>query len=310
MDGNFSVISNTTIYITIIAIIAIPIIWHLIEERSSKFNHTTNPQGSGITKYETEIYQSSNYRYIEFFVKKFGENAYTEEDLSNLHSLLRQKGSYIGLYALKNIISKEDKKQRYERFKTIMLQSKPAKIENLVDSYINFYAVDEPNNFDFLLKLSSELGMIHSEIRLLDLIKKRKELLRISNFEKSLFNDQSYIMLTDVDLMDGQEFEVFLERLFRKIGYSVTRTPYVRDQGADLIVEKLGERMVVQAKRSNQQVSNKAIQEAVAALKHYSASKAIVVTNNYFTKGAIDLARSNQVILIDKDKLNKLMNRS
>ncbi|HNQ62188.1 MAG TPA: restriction endonuclease, partial [Bacteroidia bacterium] len=44
--------------------------------------------------------------------------------------------------------------------------------------------------------------------------------------------------------------------------------------------------------------------------KHYSASKAIVVTNNYFTKGAIDLARSNNVILIDKDKLNKLMNRS
>jgi len=296
------------IFILLITIFTI-FIGYLFDKKSGRDNKKDNGW-----EYKTEngkdIRETENFVYITNFANKFGENNYSTEDLVRLQKLLQQKGNYIEFNTLKSLVSKEYENIEYKDFRARMLHNNPGNIESLIDSYVDSFPSESGRNFNFMFKLCQELGFLNDYDLLAEKIEKRKELITISNFEHFLLSDTSFITFEEIDLMDGQEFEVFLERLFRKIGYSVTRTPYVRDQGADLIVEKLGERMVVQAKRSNQQVSNKAIQEAVAALKHYSASKAIVVTNNYFTKGAIDLARSNNVILIDKDKLNKLMNRS
>jgi restriction system protein len=46
---------------------------------------------------------------------------------------------------------------------------------------------------------------------------------------------------------------------------------------------------------------NTAIQEVVAAKAFYKANTAIVITNNFFTQSAINLAKVNHVILIDRD---------
>lgn len=80
-----------------------------------------------------------------------------------------------------------------------------------------------------------------------------------------------------------------------------------RDQGADLIVSKGGGRTVIQAKFHNGRVSNKAVQEVVAARAHYGAEKAMVVTNSSFTKSAIELALSNDVELWDGGKLRQVV---
>ena len=61
----------------------------------------------------------------------------------------------------------------------------------------------------------------------------------------------------------------------------------------------------MQAKRYTSKVSNKAIQEASAAIKYYNANSAIVITNNYFTQSAIDLASANRIELWDRDILVK-----
>jgi len=45
------------------------------------------------------------------------------------------------------------------------------------------------------------------------------------------------------------------------------------------------------------------IQEAVASKGYYDCSKAMVVTNSFFTQQAIELARRNQVELWDRNKL-------
>lgn len=106
-----------------------------------------------------------------------------------------------------------------------------------------------------------------------------------------------------IDIMSGIEFEHFLNDLFSKDGYKTEITKASGDQGADLIVEKFGERTVVQAKRYSNAVSNSAIQEVVAAKAHYNCSRTIVITNNYFTKSAIELAYSNKVELCDREML-------
>lgn len=110
-----------------------------------------------------------------------------------------------------------------------------------------------------------------------------------------------------VDKMAGEEFEKFLEAHFVGQNYKVKFTPKSNDYGADLILEKDGIRTVIQAKRWNEKVGIKAIQEIVGAVNHYNAQKAIVVTNNYFTSQAETLALSNSVELWNRDKLIMLM---
>ena len=108
--------------------------------------------------------------------------------------------------------------------------------------------------------------------------------------------------------MDGTEFEELIAKLFRKMGYDAEVTKASGDQGIDVIATKNGFKYGIQAKCYSGQVGNSAIQEVVAGKTYYSLNKAIVVTNNFFTKSAIKLAEANGVVLWDRNILKeKLM---
>lgn len=109
--------------------------------------------------------------------------------------------------------------------------------------------------------------------------------------------------IREVDGMDGIRFEQYLTLLFRQLGYTVQRTPPHGDFGADLILVKDGVRTAVQAKRYAKNVGVKAVQEVVAAQTMYRCNAAMVVTNSGYTQQASTLARSNNVVLWDRDQL-------
>jgi restriction system protein len=109
--------------------------------------------------------------------------------------------------------------------------------------------------------------------------------------------------MDEVDKMGGIEFEQYLEGLFRRLGYQVTRTRPIGDQGADLVLSGKGERIVVQAKRWSKRVGNKAVQEVVASRPMYKCDRAMVVSNQEFTSAAVELAQANQVELWGRRKL-------
>jgi len=111
----------------------------------------------------------------------------------------------------------------------------------------------------------------------------------------------------EIDRMSGKTFEKYLEVLFEKLGYKVERTRYIGDYGADLVTNKNGVKTVIQAKRFKGKVGIKAIQEAVAAKGYYGCEKAMVVTNSYYTKQAVDLAKANNVELWNRDDLVKAL---
>lgn len=111
--------------------------------------------------------------------------------------------------------------------------------------------------------------------------------------------------INKIDLINGEEFEKYLEELFFKKGYKVERTPISGDYGADLIIEKDGSRTAIQAKRYSDKVGLHAVQEIVAAKVHYNCENGMVVTNNYFTQQAQNLAKSNNIILWNRDELIK-----
>lgn len=115
--------------------------------------------------------------------------------------------------------------------------------------------------------------------------------------------------IAEIDKMSGTTFEQLLLEYFRKLGYKGKTTEEYGDYGADLLLAKDNIKYVVQAKRWNRKVDIKAVQEIVAAIKHYKADRGIVITNNFFTRNAENLARSNNIELWDRNKLINLMSR-
>ena len=128
------------------------------------------------------------------------------------------------------------------------------------------------------------------------------EEIELERFEKTL-GEKPQIVLGNFDELSGIEFELYMKEIFTLLGYTVILTKATGDQGADLILSKDLTKTVVQLKKYKTPVSNKAIQEVVAAKSFYKAEKAIVVTTAFYTDGAKELAFSNSVELWDRDKL-------
>ncbi|HCA58229.1 MAG TPA: hypothetical protein DEP46_09625 [Blastocatellia bacterium] len=115
--------------------------------------------------------------------------------------------------------------------------------------------------------------------------------------------------LDDIAAMTGSQFEEFLARLLSVMGYSEIRMTPSNDQGGDLIcISPNGVSTVVQAKRWNRPVGNKAVQEVLGAMRHYRCNEGIVVTNSNFTPAAVLLANSSEVTLWDNRWLQEQMN--
>ncbi|MFB5192016.1 restriction endonuclease [Alicyclobacillus fastidiosus] len=110
--------------------------------------------------------------------------------------------------------------------------------------------------------------------------------------------------MEQIDAMEGTEFEDRMMVYFRDIGWVVTGTKRSGDYGADLVLkDPSGKRYVVQCKRYSDKVSLAAVQEAVAAVRFYKADAAMVITNNYLTENALQLAKANDVIVWQRDEL-------
>jgi restriction system protein len=116
--------------------------------------------------------------------------------------------------------------------------------------------------------------------------------------------------IKEIDVMDGEEFERFLGTLLEEMGCTIEYTPKTGDFGADLVVtNRMGARMVIQAKRYSKTVGVEAVQQVKAAASHYKATVAFVITNRDFSENAYELAKSTNVRLLNRDSLIKLVNR-
>lgn len=113
------------------------------------------------------------------------------------------------------------------------------------------------------------------------------------------------IQLADVDSMDGWEFEHYVARLLCDRGFTAEVTNGSNDFGVDVIASNGTQRFAIQVKRHAKNVSRRAVSDAVAGKQHYGCNAAAVVTNSYFTKGAVELAGSTSYQLIDRDELGE-----
>ncbi len=108
----------------------------------------------------------------------------------------------------------------------------------------------------------------------------------------------------DVSKMSGVDFENHIADLLRKNGFTnIVGTPKTGDQGADLIAKKNNKTVIIQAKRYENSVGNKAVQEVIGAIRFYNGDEGWVITNSKFTKSARELADKNNIKLIDGSDL-------
>ena len=127
-------------------------------------------------------------------------------------------------------------------------------------------------------------------------------------------------LIQQIDVMSGERFERFICWLLQSKNYKVLRVgtslfrskqrritggfyQALRDFGADIIAEKEGEKIAVQTKRCKRPVGKEAVKQAVSALKHYRCHKALVISNNCYTKTALKLASRKRIKLWDRDLL-------
>lgn len=110
------------------------------------------------------------------------------------------------------------------------------------------------------------------------------------------------------DKMEGFEFEHFCASILKKNGFvNVQVTQESGDQGIDIIAYKDGIKYGIQCKCYSQNIGNKSVQEAYAGKSFYNCHVGAVFTNRYFTKSAKELAARNQILLWDRDQLQKFI---
>nr|DAU50983.1 MAG TPA: Restriction endonuclease [Caudoviricetes sp.] len=116
--------------------------------------------------------------------------------------------------------------------------------------------------------------------------------------------------LQDVDRMDGTAFEYWCASILRSIGYEdVEVTPGSGDQGVDIIAKKEDVLFGFQCKCYSVDIGNTPIQEIYAGLRYYKLHVGCVITNRYFSAGAIELAKATNVILWDRGKLELILKK-
>jgi HJR/Mrr/RecB family endonuclease len=276
-----------------------------------------------------KLEETNNIKYIDNYAKKYYNHLSGTQEFEHLKKLLGKNNFKFENNRLELIICLRRRDQIYPEMKTKIFHNNPKNPDDGIRNYLEIYgeSYGESKGRFGILDLIREIGNKDKEINRGALIKilieefdykgdlsidieRIKKEIELEKFETNLISDSDSgvrYTIVDIDKMSGYDFENLLKKLFEKMGYKVIHTSLSSDQGADLVIEKFGEKIVIQAKNWTGNVGNSAIQEVVASIKHYNAQRSMVITSSDFTSSAIDLARSNNVELWDGIKLSKVL---
>jgi len=103
--------------------------------------------------------------------------------------------------------------------------------------------------------------------------------------------------------MGKAQFVVYMSKLFGLKGYQVEFTPVANNHGVDLTVEKMGVKIAVGCVLSNKILGEEDVRRVEQGKQYYGASRAMVVTNQYFDRAASAYGKSQTTSLVDRNVL-------
>ena len=111
-----------------------------------------------------------------------------------------------------------------------------------------------------------------------------------------------------LDEIEGHDFEYYCAELLKKRGFEeVSVTKGSGDYGVDILAEKDGVTYAIQCKAYTTPVGVKAVQEACAGREFYDRMVGAVLTNQYFTKPAVEAAKKLKILLWDRGYLDSMI---
>ncbi|MBS7303275.1 MAG: restriction endonuclease [Lachnospiraceae bacterium] len=111
-----------------------------------------------------------------------------------------------------------------------------------------------------------------------------------------------------LDEIEGHDFEYYCAELLKKRGFiDVSVTKGSGDYGVDVLAEKEGVTYAIQCKAYSAPVGVKAVQEAYAGREFYDRMVGAVLTNQYFTKPAVEVAKKLKILLWDRGYLDSMI---
>ena len=110
-----------------------------------------------------------------------------------------------------------------------------------------------------------------------------------------------------MDEMEGHDFEYYCADILKAHGFiDVEVTKGSGDFGADILAEKDGVTYAVQCKCYDKPIGVKAVQEVYAGRDFYGRMVGVVMTNQYFTQPAVELAQKLNIMLWDRGYLDSM----
>jgi len=120
--------------------------------------------------------------------------------------------------------------------------------------------------------------------------------------------------------LDGKQFEIVMEEIYRKLGYKVERTQVSRDGGKDIIIRKpeiLGDFIYyVECKRHSikRPIGVGILRNLITVVNTDSVNGGILATTSYFTRDAKKYIDENkygyQIQMHDFDTIRSLLNKA
>lgn len=121
----------------------------------------------------------------------------------------------------------------------------------------------------------------------------------------------SFIKLSDIDLLDGVQFENLIYKLLVNMGFDVETTKTTGDGGIDLVAYNkqpiIKGKYIIQCKRWSSSVGEPILRDLYGAMTHERASKGILITSGTFTQSAIKFVEGKPLELIDRGQLEDLL---
>ena len=110
-----------------------------------------------------------------------------------------------------------------------------------------------------------------------------------------------------MDEMEGHDFEYYCADILKAHGFlDVEVTKGSGDFGADILAEKDGITYAIQCKCYDKPIGVKAVQEIYAGRDYYDRMVGVVMTNQYFTQPAVELAEKLKVMLWDRGYIDAM----
>lgn len=178
-------------------------------------------------------------------------------------------------------------------------------IKNLSVIQENLFSIDIPIKNEKIQESEEiEPEIIASKKR------KAKSRKKIKSNMNHVITSEMILQKIDSHAVTGIQFEEIICKILEFNGYvKIEQTKASGDNGIDVLAEKDNISYAIQCKCYSKPVGNKAVQEAFTGNMFYKKLNAVVMTNNTFTKSAIETAEKTNVLLWDRKNLMQMLNQ-